>query len=597
MSEINSAGYPVTQAPFLVGGALSREFPQCSVIASDLAEAVTVRLQQEAHGIAAANMKTENNVVTPHVLGELGEPKEVVVSAAGDQTQRDFEVDCVPTRLVFFQYADTRPEEVGLVSGIKDGISRRVPTRSKQEPDKSIKLLGDPLMAVEIGDDTLLPLGTFAVREGSECSYVQLGQEMHDENVFLNPLDENTTRLQIIMSLMGWLTPGGKAEDKQLAHDIIQAFINQQAEIHHEKIVQAYEEQVIRKSFEVVEASKETRQIQIVNDKEQPVIESVTTSTVIPSCIFEGGKAISLVLARPAQTDQWLGNRLSLLAITREGIAENVGTLKSGSKKIEFSNKEPLSPEDRKDIVRYLLLSLTARNDANAGGDTPNYLPELALGQLDRQIASYCFQRGMISGGTVRRGVNDKVVEHPVEPMLKSLLDAFFEYPDEQFIPFPQSKMLLAALALLQEKQVGDREILGKLHAGEVLQAQLGETRPCDEALMMYIAKMALHGQSLEPVLVEAKMQNGYTTRALVSAQIAVRDGIHEVRVVGRPSSQPKAQPEYMIGFPLDSSKPYLGQGDRIETIFREELVKEYVALMSGIFAQQVKAVNPTPSQ
>ena len=561
-----------------------------------MAEAVTIRLQQEAHCIAAGNVETENDVVTPHVLGELGDPKEVVVSAAGDQTQRDFEVDGVPTRLVFFQYADTRPEEVSLVSGIKGGIAKRVPTRTKQEPDRSIKLLGDPLMAVEIGDDTLLPLGTFAVREGSECSYVQLGQEMHDENVFLTPLDENTTRLQIIMALMGWLTPGGKEADKQQAHDIIQAFIDQQAEIHHEKIVQAYEEQVIRKSFEVVAASKETRQVQIIDDKEQPALESLTTSTIIPSCIFEGGKAISLVLARPAQTDQWLGNRLSLLAVTREGIAENVGTLKSGSREIEFSTKEPLSPEDRKDIVRYLLLSLTERNKASsfgAGADTPSYLPELAQNKLDRQIASYCFQRGMIGARMVRRGVKDEAVEYPIEPMLKSLLDAFFEYPDEQFIPFPESKTLLAALALVQQKQVGDRAILGKLHVGEKLQAQLGETRPCDEALMMYIAKMAVHSNELEPVLVEAKMQNGYTTRALVSVQIEVHDGVHKFRVVGRPSSQPQAEPEYMVGFPLDSSKPHLGQGDRIETIFSEEAVIEYVAFMSGIFAQQVKAINP----
>lgn len=59
---------------------------------------------------------------------------------------------------------------------------------------------GDPILAVQL-DDIALPIATFANRFDEQCSYVQLGSDMHDDALFVTKLDEATPRNDIVEAL------------------------------------------------------------------------------------------------------------------------------------------------------------------------------------------------------------------------------------------------------------------------------------------------------------------------------------------------------------------------------------------------------------
>ncbi|MEI9914376.1 MAG: hypothetical protein WDN66_05400 [Candidatus Saccharibacteria bacterium] len=62
------------------------------------------------------------------------------------------------------------------------------------------------LVALLGGEDAYVSLATFARREGGTCSYVQLGSEIRDDNLFVTTADEGTSRQDIIERIRAYVS-------------------------------------------------------------------------------------------------------------------------------------------------------------------------------------------------------------------------------------------------------------------------------------------------------------------------------------------------------------------------------------------------------
>ena len=222
----------------LLGGALSYEFSDCSIAAADLSKIA-------GELIASASNKSGDRA-SKYVIGD-GEWVENLVYTSVDY-RRDFSLDGRSTNLVLAQRVGTKEETT------ERRVRKWLVPRHVSHTESTEELTDIPFLAVTIGDDTILPIASFARRNGGQCSYVQLGQEMSDDNFYVTTADDETVRHDLIEAFREQVTVGGsyrtKEEESAKSTSTIQRFIDGQAETQHSDLAQAYEGQLIRKSFQ-----------------------------------------------------------------------------------------------------------------------------------------------------------------------------------------------------------------------------------------------------------------------------------------------------------------------------------------------------------
>jgi hypothetical protein len=295
-------------------------------------------------------------------------------------------------------------------------------------------------------------------------------------------------------------------------------------------------------------------------------------------------------LARPYMNDQWLGDRLSLFAITREGVAAPIASMTSQNMQFELAENISISPEDKEIATRDLIFAIIKRPPVrNVQSDLkPKYEAQNLEGK-DREVAEYLFGAGMLSEYEKYRSddyyhrTTDKVT---IGANVKRHLDTFFAYPDDTYSPYPDSAPLNLALSRLEKLQTGDRDLLTRLQAGNRFAEVLGEARKCDEVLMHYVAKLALAKEGL--IAIFNNVQIGKTqAKAKISAAVETNDGIYVLSITGRPESMPDEPMKPLLGATLNPVRPLLGQERVREGAFDEVHVDELIDIVSRIFAVQ----------
>ena len=291
---------PEAQERTLLGGALSFEFSDCSIAAADLSKIA-------GELIAGANKDSKRE--SRYVIGDNDVPERLVYTSV-DYYGPDFSLDGKPTRLVLAQRVGTH-ERTSERRERKWLVPRKISHTERTE-----ELTDIPFLAVTVGNDTILPIASFARRNGGQCSYVQLGQEINDDNFYVTTADDETVRHDLIEALREQVSSGSQhrlGEDAQRT-GTIQHFIDSQSEAQKSPLAQAYEQQLVRKSMQRFENSR-TVSLTTIGEDQAETSAIYDTSTLIPACILEDGRLVSLVLSRaPSQGDKWVGDRISIFA-------------------------------------------------------------------------------------------------------------------------------------------------------------------------------------------------------------------------------------------------------------------------------------------
>lgn len=232
----------------LLGGALSMEFSDCSIAAADLSKEANEMIQGafDTGSKQAWNRAWIEN--DRYIVGDSELPKQILC--------RDIEAEHYSEQRVNLHGHPTSLVVAQTVRSIEDPNSKTTPKslrkliRRKTEKTEAVRVLeGDPMLAIKVGLDTLLPIASFARRKNGQCSYVQLGEEMHDDNFYVTSADDGSSRhglIEAMRSVIRGFTHENETERKS-AYYVIQEFVNQQVNLRHESLAQAYETQLVRK--------------------------------------------------------------------------------------------------------------------------------------------------------------------------------------------------------------------------------------------------------------------------------------------------------------------------------------------------------------
>ncbi len=565
----------------LLGGALSMEFSDCSIAAADLSKEANELMQG-----AFVNGKSLRWIEYKYIVGNSELSQQIVCQdLEAKDSQHRLNLHGRSTSLVVAQSINIveDPNAKTILKSFRKLIPR------KTEAKSTIHVLdGDPMLAIKVGSDTLLPIASFARRKNGQCSYVQLGEEMYDDNFYVTTADDGSSRhglIEAMRSVIKGFSHENKSERKP-AYDVIQEFLNQQVDLRHESLAQAHEKQLVRKIFAKLKLKGpdwERRDLTIVDGSGSSAPRSHDTATIIPKTILADNRQVALVAAHPS-TDKDAARRVDIFAETRTGLATQIATISRDFSRLEYADDLKLSTKQHQQVVRELLFALIARPQVK-DIETPEKTDYVrsSLGEMAQQIARYCYEAGLLHEHEQYRdqwGSGDGGVA--LEREVRQRLNNFFDYPDKDYNPYEGEAPLDLALSRLEKLEASDRRIFSTLKVGERFNSLLGEVRKCDEVLMRRIARLALVHTGYQSEF-ENEQIGKTKASAVVAAKILVHDGIHQLTISGRPASMPDEDLKPLISVELDQTKPYLGQENNIENGFIESNVNEIIGILSRL--------------
>jgi hypothetical protein len=476
-------------------------------------------------------------------------------------------------------------------------------TVSKVVASETESLVGDPFIAVVAGWNTLLPLATFAKRDHGLCSYVQLGQEMEEDNFYVTTADDNSSRHDLIENLRNLLIYycGRHGVNRtNIQHDGLQQFIDQQAERQAEPIARAYERQLVQTCFAKSVIHNGVRELSVAQADGTYLPGKYFPYTVIPPCVLKNGSSVELVLAQSPSNQDETSGQLDLLAVTRQNLAIPIARLSDTFNSIELFGMDDMDEAKRTAIIRQLLFAVAYRSSSISS--YPEYTSDSRdedhnYSHQEKAILEYCGDIGLMRerefNGWKGKDRNGNYSRYSIPKDIRMQLDLFFAYPDEGQLPFPDSDALELAVKRLGQLQAQDRALMGMLQIDEKVAEHVGGVRRCDEILMRYVNRIYQIGTPLSVVL--NKIQIGKTLgNANVCTAIKHKDNRYQIRISGRPTSMPDEPLRDLISLELDPTKPYLGQADNLDKLFSEHNVAELIDIFSTQLAtcydEQTKA-------
>lgn len=443
-----------------------------------------------------------------------------------------------------------------------------------------------PFLAVTVGNDSLLPIASFARRDGGECNYVQLGQEINDDNFYVTSLDDKTSRYDLIEALREQISDPQNRSRKDPQHtDTIQRFIDSQSEAQKSSLAQAYEHQLVRKSMQRFKHSK-TISLMTIGEDQFETSAIYNTSPLIPPTVLNDGRLVSLVLAKPVDhSDKRVSERISLFAITRNRVATELASMSTQFLQFELSKEIDLSPDKRERIIQDLLFQIIARppiKDIKVSEDIiifDEYLEYIS--DESKQIAKYLLDEEMLSESEMYYG---RLESTEIKPQIRLQLETFFAYPIPYRSPFPYSEPLKIALNRLGQQQKQDKELLYRLQADKIFAKYIGEDRRCDQVLLHFVGKLALVGKELEAVFHDVQIGKTKADAKIVASAL-LNNGMFELSITGRPESMPDEPLKPLLNVILNPLLPRLGQ-EKSYDAFSEKRVDELIGIIYRIISE-----------
>lgn len=229
----------------LLGGALSVEYGVCSVAAAELARAVQNRLPQDVkvpegkgylpQGLEWATVVSDVNFPTKQCVAKV--PIEFVKHEQHYPYKETRGSIRTPFSLMRQYHEHTEVISESRETVPKIGLRRNKVTFVVRQVRTTYRP-GTRMLTYHIaGGAVQLPIATFEPRTDGECSYVQLGSEIHDDTVFVTQGDERQTeRLALIEDLRKLVST---KDAKREYTDRVKEFVHSEIDRSEERIAVA----------------------------------------------------------------------------------------------------------------------------------------------------------------------------------------------------------------------------------------------------------------------------------------------------------------------------------------------------------------------
>jgi hypothetical protein len=250
-----------------------------------------------------------------------------------------------------------QPEDLKEKQIIKRGLLRKT-VEATRVTSKS-----DPLLCVQIGEDSYLPIARFALESSSDhCSYVQLGDEMTDETVIMTALDEHTSRQEMVEAIRTVFDEYKQAKSEngtsarirdKKGRSIIQMLVDQQVNRHQESLATAQEAMLVRRCIEKVSERTELKKLLVIADKDNHYTRDIHVSSVLSGCQLDQSRFLDFVLTKDTSGKK---TDIKLMAVTRGKIAIPVASIISETGKVVFEAiPDKLDKNQRANLTQLLL--------------------------------------------------------------------------------------------------------------------------------------------------------------------------------------------------------------------------------------------------
>ena len=530
-----------------LGGALSYEFADCSVVAAAVSKLAGELLDSEC------GYKDGSSVAIPakrefRILGEEDEDPQKIscldvrsVYKSHEGYTYLFEVEDFPANLVL-----VRPVHIVEEPSVR---------KRKLLPDIEVKTTKrqekDPMLGAVIGQDIILPLASFARRKGGHCSYVQLGREMTDDNFYLTPKDDESDRLKFVTAIEKLLESDPRQTYSELVSqetiEKINSLINKQVAEFSQDLHQACEDHLIRSIFK--KFGKNSREATLHFISEEAVPERFQRMNIVGETLMSGGRLVSLEVVRPQTGDGYINDRLELVAITRKNVAVPIATMSSRFDKIEFIDHS-ITKEEKAEIVRSLLYAVDERDSRLE--ERTNFIHGKYGSSEEIDVARGLYGVGMLQKNELN--LKDKLIS-PGKERIRIKINNYLLYPTPERNPYPKSEAMKIVLTKAELRAQSDRKLLGVLKVEERLGAILGEPKAEEEVFMHSVRWLeSLGGVELALVKVKESGRN-----AVVNMDVKRNQNVYEVCINGRPESMDDEPLRELIKIQVDPTKPSLG--------------------------------------
>ncbi len=280
-----------------LGSILGIEFPECNIAASALHVSVRelVSAQKDVSSIKLVDTLS-NRDIKAHIVKIKG----------------DFEIkeERFPVGLALIQQVEIK-EKGGLLKKRKE--ANRIKTERNIDSIKLCALIEDAIY---------VPLATFVLRTGGECSYVQIGDEMTKDFLYTVPADDNTERFTTIKSIRTILK--GETLSSKKEESVLLSLIERQTAKYKEGILREKEKIVVNSMYEKIRGENTQLKVSLENSKGEISNEIVRSREILPQFILNDGIHASLAILQPGTEDK---EDIYLCAMVRSNIAIKIATL------------------------------------------------------------------------------------------------------------------------------------------------------------------------------------------------------------------------------------------------------------------------------
>lgn len=198
----------------------------------------------------------------------------------------------------------------------------------------------DPRLLAVVRDDLAVPIATFARRKDGSCSYVQLGQEISDENFVVTPYDKRKDTVKHIRSLFS--SQKQPVEGDSSLRELVSSQILSQAE--------AIKLQLAPALWRLAQSQYDTLDSRVTKLRmltaEGPIEQTMRTVFLSPYMLGDG-RRVELFLASPPDNGLLRKVRSAqetqLLMVTRENVALPVVRFTKNGEVLDADSGEPLN--------------------------------------------------------------------------------------------------------------------------------------------------------------------------------------------------------------------------------------------------------------
>lgn len=326
-------------------------------------QAVSTRLESQMSAffdVCSTLSAKANNLIQEKLADKKVNTKEMhILNQNGEYT------DAVLMKAVELGRFFTNDERIGNEATVV--LGRRISVLNN--PEDSV----DPQLLVVTRDGIALNVASFAMREGSACSYVQLGDEMYDKNIVVAPRDE---RKDIVGSMVNFF-------EKSEYTDPFLSFIRRQIfDKKKEQIYQQLNPAICRKIHADFNDSK-------TKGKNLHILQSDSIFYQELTGVYTGAE--STVLEDGRQVEFWMGRvkgeePVTVYALARRDVAVPLAKVHEG-KVLDATTGEELTDEQMGLLSKAVFEQRITRT-----GDDRRYKPEKLVKSIKKE-----FRRGNMS--------------------------------------------------------------------------------------------------------------------------------------------------------------------------------------------------------